>query len=204
MRQWCRNTNDGFLLESLLHQHARIDSILFPLVRRKVSSSDPELPHCATKFSYAVVRCSPLYIPSKFNPNNRTKLNIQCSSDKLAFNRKLRRPSSLPYKKSLPHKDLLKKWTQTHDAIFSEARERLELRQEHTSKRLNEKKNKTDFDNITKGQEVYLHNESKKHKSDLKWLGPYEVIELYKNKSNVKMTKMIKRIIKRPSIQLLQ
>ncbi|KAG7196799.1 hypothetical protein KM043_018765 [Ampulex compressa] len=91
--------------------------------------------------------------------------------DELAFNRKLRRPSSLPYKKLLTYDDLLKKWTQTHDAILSEARERLELRQEHTARRLNEKKNKTDFDNITKGQKVYLHNESKKHKLDLEWLG---------------------------------
>lgn len=74
--------------------------------------------------------------------------------DELAFNRKLRRPSSLPHKKSLTYDDLLKKWTQTHDAILSEARERLQLRQEQTAKRLNANKNRKDFDNIQIGQKV--------------------------------------------------
>ncbi|KAG7201068.1 hypothetical protein KM043_017612 [Ampulex compressa] len=100
--------------------------------------------------------------------------------DELAFNRKLRRPSSLPYKKLLTYDNLLKKWTQTDDGIHSEARKRLELRQEHIAKRLNEKKKKADFDNITKGQKVYLHNESKKHKLDLEWLGPYEMTNMMK------------------------
>lgn len=107
--------------------------------------------------------------------------------DELAFNRKLKKPSSLPHRKLLTYDDLLKKWTQTHDAILSEARERLHLRQEQTAERLNKHKNRVDFDHIKIGQTVWLHNDSKKHKLDLEWLGPYQVIELYTDRSNVKI-----------------